>query len=65
MLFRSSARGGYLGEAGWRVYDQGLARGACIRPLGDTAYLTPPLNIPDGDLESLCAIFVDAVIAAT
>lgn len=64
-LLPSSTRGGYLGEAGWRVYEQGLSRGALLRPLGDTAYLTPPLTISDGDLDQLCGIFVDSVRAAT
>ncbi len=50
---------------GWRVYDEGLARGAYLRPLGDTAYLAPPLTIDDDDLERLCGIFRDAVLAAT
>ncbi len=58
-----SGQGGYLGEAGWRVYDEGLARGAVLRPLGDTVYLTPPLNIPDDDLDRLCGIWLDAVRA--
>ena len=53
-----------VGEIGWRVYDEGLARGAYLRPLGDTVYLTPPLTIGDADLDRLCAIFVDAVRAA-
>jgi adenosylmethionine-8-amino-7-oxononanoate aminotransferase len=56
--------GGYLGERGWRVYDEALARGAYIRPLGDTVYLAPPLTIPDDDLDELCGIFVAAVRAA-
>jgi adenosylmethionine-8-amino-7-oxononanoate aminotransferase len=57
------AGGGYLGGAGWRVYEEGIARGAYLRPLGDTVYLAPPLTIPDPDLDRLCAIFVDAIRA--
>ncbi len=56
--------GGYFGQAGWRVWDAGLERGAYLRPLGDTAYLTPPINIPDEDLERLCAVFAESVRAA-
>jgi adenosylmethionine-8-amino-7-oxononanoate aminotransferase len=58
------AGGGYLGGAGWRVYDEALARGAYLRPLGDTVYLAPPLTIDDADLDELCAIFAAAVAAA-
>lgn len=47
---------GYLGQAGWRVYEEALQRGAYLRPLGSTVYVTPPLNIPDADLEELLAI---------
>jgi len=57
--------GGYLGGLGWRVYEEGLSRGAYLRPLGDTVYLTPPLTIDDADLDRLCSIFVDSVLAAT
>ncbi len=55
--------GGYLGEGGWRVYDEALRRGAYLRPLGSTVYVTPALNIPDADLEELLAIVADAVRA--
>lgn len=47
---------GYLGDAGWRVYDEALRRGAYLRPLGSTVYVAPPLNIPDDDLEELLSI---------
>ena len=39
--------GGYLAESGWRVYDEALRRGAYLRPLGNTVYVAPALNIPD------------------
>src|SRR5579883_3215742 len=45
--------GGYLGEIGWRVYDEARARGAYLRPLGSTVYVCPPLTIDDADLERL------------
>jgi adenosylmethionine-8-amino-7-oxononanoate aminotransferase len=57
------AEGSYLGELGWRVYDEGLRRGAYLRPLGDTVYLTPPLLTDDADLDRLCSIFADSVRA--
>lgn len=59
-----SASGGYLGEAGWRVYEEARRRGAYLRPLGDTVYVTPALNIPDGDLARLLDILTESVRAA-
>jgi adenosylmethionine-8-amino-7-oxononanoate aminotransferase len=55
----------YLADAGWRVYEEARARGACLRPLGNVVYVTPPLNIPDEDLEALLGIArasVEAVV---
>jgi adenosylmethionine-8-amino-7-oxononanoate aminotransferase len=57
----SGANGGYLGGVGWRVYQEARKRGAYIRPLGDTVYLTPPLVIGDRDLADLLAIFEESV----
>lgn len=56
--------GGYGGRSGWRVYDEALARGAYLRPLGDTVYVTPPLNIGDADLGQLLETWHDAIRAA-
>ncbi|MBI5512318.1 MAG: adenosylmethionine--8-amino-7-oxononanoate transaminase [Deltaproteobacteria bacterium] len=56
--------GGYLSRAGWRVYSQALARGAYLRPLGDTVYLAPALNIPLGDLDALLDALEQSVRAA-
>jgi adenosylmethionine---8-amino-7-oxononanoate aminotransferase len=47
---------GYLGEAGWKVYDAARRRGAYLRPLGGTIYICPPLTIPDDCLDELLAI---------
>ncbi len=47
---------GYLGDVGWRVYDEALRRGAYLRPLGSTIYVTPPLNIPMDELRALLEI---------
>jgi adenosylmethionine-8-amino-7-oxononanoate aminotransferase len=48
--------GGYLGETGWQVFEAALARGAFLRPLGDTVYVTPPLNVPLDELRLLLEI---------
>jgi adenosylmethionine-8-amino-7-oxononanoate aminotransferase len=55
---------GYLEPLGWRVYRQALQRGAYLRPLGNTIYITPSLNIPDADLEELLGIVEESVRAA-
>jgi adenosylmethionine-8-amino-7-oxononanoate aminotransferase len=55
---------GSLGSRGWRVYAEGLKRGAYIRPLGDTVYVCPPLTIADRDLDELLAIFEESIAAA-
>lgn len=55
---------GYLESSGQRVYAQALARGAYLRPLGNTIYVAPPLNISDHDLEELLAIVEESVRAA-
>ncbi len=52
---------GYLGKKGWRVYDEALKRGAYLRPLGDTVYVTPPLNIDDDELTTLLGIVEESV----
>ena len=54
---------GYLGTAGWRVYREALARGAYLRPLGDTVYLCPPLTIPDAELDELLSILEESIRA--
>jgi len=56
---------GYLDGAGWRVYEEALARGAYLRPLGSTVYVTPPLTITDAELEELCDIVEASVGAVT
>ena len=45
--------GGYLARGGWRVYEAARRRGLYLRPLGDTVYVAPALNIPDAALEEL------------
>lgn len=51
-------RSGYFDNAGWRVAEAAKRRGAYIRPLGNTMYLVPSLNIPLGDLDMLLDILV-------
>ena len=45
--------GGYLARGGWRVYEAARRRGLYLRPLGDTLYIAPALNIPDDALTEL------------
>ena len=55
---------GYLGGVGWRVYEEARARGAYLRPLGDTVYVCPPLTIEEADLDALLSILEDSIRAA-
>lgn len=52
---------GYSGAMGPKVYDAALRRGAYLRPLGDTVYVAPPLDIAEPDLDALLAIFEESV----
>jgi adenosylmethionine-8-amino-7-oxononanoate aminotransferase len=56
---------GYLGGVGWRVFEEARKRGAYLRPLGDTVYVTPPLNIALEELDLLLEIVEESVAAAT
>ncbi|PTL84661.1 adenosylmethionine--8-amino-7-oxononanoate transaminase [Vitiosangium sp. GDMCC 1.1324] len=47
--------GGYLARGGWRVYEAARRRGLYLRPMGDTVYIAPALNIPDAALDELLA----------
>lgn len=53
----------YLEPRGRRVYAEALKRGAYLRPLGNTIYITPSLNIPDADLDELLGIVEESVRA--
>ncbi|MBU8895689.1 adenosylmethionine--8-amino-7-oxononanoate transaminase [Corallococcus sp. M34] len=53
--------GGYLANRGWRVYEAARRRGLYLRPLGDTVYIAPPLNIPDAALDVLLAGVEDSL----
>ena len=63
---RSSGTAGtsYLGQAGWRVYEEARRRGAYLRPLGDTVYVCPPLVIGDRDLDDLLDLLEQSVRVA-
>jgi adenosylmethionine-8-amino-7-oxononanoate aminotransferase len=54
---------GYIGDAGWQVYQDGLRRGAYLRPLGNVSYVAPPLNIPLDDLDELLSIWESSIRA--
>ncbi|HSP80277.1 MAG TPA: adenosylmethionine--8-amino-7-oxononanoate transaminase [Myxococcaceae bacterium] len=45
--------GGSLARGGWRVYEDARRRGLYLRPLGDTVYIAPALNLPDAALDEL------------
>ncbi len=52
-------------RTGWRVCHEAVARGALLRPLGDTLYLLPPLNTSADDLGRLVVLLgqsLDAVL---
>jgi adenosylmethionine---8-amino-7-oxononanoate aminotransferase len=52
-------------RTGYRVYAEGLKRGALLRPLGDTMYLFPPLVTGSEDLRAMVAVLaasLDAVL---
>lgn len=55
-LETGTGRGGYLERAGWRVAEEARRRGAYLRPLGNVVYVTPPVNIPDPELDELLEI---------
>lgn len=50
-------------RVGHEVFREAVARGALLRPLGNTVYWLPPLNTPQEDLDALEGITVDALRA--
>lgn len=50
---------------GYEVYKQAVERGALLRPLGDTLYWLPPLNVEESTLLELKRITKQAILAAT
>lgn len=55
----------YLDRGGLRVYHEALRRGAYLRPMGNTVYITPALNIGDADLNELLGILEESVRTVT
>jgi adenosylmethionine-8-amino-7-oxononanoate aminotransferase len=47
---------GYMGKIGWEISDLALELGAHLRPLGNTIYIVPPLNIDAEELDQLLQI---------
>jgi adenosylmethionine-8-amino-7-oxononanoate aminotransferase len=47
---------GYMGKVGWEISGVALELGAHLRPLGNTVYIVPPLNIESDDLDRLLQI---------
>jgi len=50
-------------RTGRQVYRAAVARGALLRPLGDTMYLFPPLNTRGEDVQAMLAVLADSVDA--
>jgi len=48
-------------RAGFRVFREAVARGALLRPLGNTVYWLPPLNTPPADLDRLAEVTAAAL----
>ena len=49
---------------GRRYYREALARGALLRPIGNTVYLMPPYIVGDAEIELLCTAAAEALDAA-
>ncbi len=52
---------GYMGGLGWRVFDAARERGVYLRPLGDTVYIAPALNIDDRPRDELLDVVEESV----
>jgi adenosylmethionine-8-amino-7-oxononanoate aminotransferase len=50
-------------RAGFEVFREAVARGALLRPLGNTVYWLPPLNTPSADLDQLAGITAESIQA--
>jgi adenosylmethionine-8-amino-7-oxononanoate aminotransferase len=51
-------------RAGYAVFREAVARGALLRPLGNTLYWLPPLNTPLADLDRLAEVTAEAIRVA-
>jgi adenosylmethionine-8-amino-7-oxononanoate aminotransferase len=55
---------GYGGTGiGWRVSDEARKRGVFLRPLGDTVYVAPPLNVPMDVLDTTLDVLEESIRA--
>lgn len=56
---------GYGGTGiGWRVSEEARTRGVFLRPLGDTVYVAPPLNVPMDVLEHVLDVLDESIRVA-
>lgn len=53
--------GGYRGDRGWRIASAARNLGVYLRPLGDTIYVTPPLNTPMPALDAMLSAIAEAI----
>ena len=57
---------GYGGTGiGWRVSDEARKRGVFLRPLGDTVYVAPPLNVPMDVLDETLDVLEESIRVVT
>jgi adenosylmethionine-8-amino-7-oxononanoate aminotransferase len=50
-------------RTGYRVYREAVRRGVLLRPIGDTMYLFPPLNVDAADIKQIVAVLEQSVAA--
>jgi adenosylmethionine-8-amino-7-oxononanoate aminotransferase len=50
-------------RTGYRVYREAVRRGVLLRPIGDTMYLCPPLNVERADVAEMLAVLEACVEA--
>ena len=50
-------------RVGYQIYQEALKRGALLRPLGNTLYWFPPLNISLEELDHLARVTEEAILA--
>jgi adenosylmethionine-8-amino-7-oxononanoate aminotransferase len=56
---------GYGGTGiGWRVSNEACKRGVFLRPLGDTVYVAPPLNVPMDVLDRTLDVLEESIRVA-
>ena len=48
---------------GYAIYQEAVSRGLLLRPLGNTLYLLPPLNIPEEFISKSTGIIIDSLRA--